>query len=247
MRRVWVLAAALCAVPARAGEPATAVDPRLYAEPSADTSPTGWACTVETLASGAECVFESEAPAAGDAARQAVENAAAAAKLGDGLCAKAARHPYDPIPDPDVLSACRRSFTERAMACGADGTRPLLDAEGRFGAEFRVCYAALGGVLARARTMASTAAPCCRCLVASRCVTSGERCNADAISQTLDGPVARCAEQSCFDSCRAQLPLPPPPPAPPQEARPPVPVVPRPVLLVPSVAPASPEMPCAKP
>jgi len=229
MKRLLVLAG-LGAALARAEDPVPAADPRLFAEPSADTSPTPYACTAETLAAGAKCIFESQAGPAADAARQAIENAQAAARLADGLCAKAARHPQEPIPDPEVLAACKRMFTERAMGCGADGTRPLVDSAGRFGEEFRVCYSAMGQVLARARTMAASSGPCCRCLVAARCIASGERCNQDALERTLEGPAARCAAESCADACRAQIPVSPgaagppsiaaPPPGPPMRAPP---------------------------
>jgi hypothetical protein len=214
MRTMLALAAMLCALAAHAEEPASAADPRLYAEPTADASATPFACTVQTLGAGARCMFESQAPAAGDAARQAVENAAAAAKLGDALCAKAARHPEDPVADPDVLAACKRSFAEKAMACGADGTRPLLDAEGRFAPEQRICYAALSDALARARTLASTAAPCCRCLAASGCVASGERCVAEARTRILGGAAAACASERCAEACSARIPAAAPPPEP---------------------------------
>ncbi len=216
MTRTMLLAALVAATAVRAEDPAPAADPHLFAAPSADATSTAWSCTVETLSAGAKCVFESQAAIAPDPARQAVENAAAAAKLADALCAKAARNPLEPIPDPSVLSVCRQSFAEKAMACGADGSRPLLDDQGRFGSEFRLCYAALGDVLARARTLAASAGPCCRCLVASKCVPSGERCNREALAGTLEGPAARCAADACAEACRAQIPVPPAPPAAPR-------------------------------
>ncbi len=244
MRLGVVVAAALAAGLAQGEEPVPAADPRLYAEPHADESPTPYACTIETLGAGAKCVFESTAPAAADPARQAVENAGAAARLADRLCQKAARHPLDPIPDPDVLAACKRAFADKAMVCGTDGTRPVLDAEGRFGTEFRLCYAALSDVLARARTSAGTSAPCCRCLVAEKCAASAERCNADALSSLLDGPAARCAEDRCREVCGAYVPLPPAQAGEPSIAAPP----PGPdVWRSPAHCRGSKEFPCAKP
>jgi hypothetical protein len=205
--RGLILTAVLAAAPlARGQEPKSAADPRLYAEPSADTSATGWACTAETLETGAECVFESQAGPAADPARQAIENAAAAARLGERLCRDASRHPWDPIPDPDVLAACRRIFAENAMACGAHGERALLDEAGRFGAEFRVCYAAMGEALSRARTMSRTSARCCRCLVGNKCLAAADRCNADAISRLLAGATAACAAERCPEACDARIP-----------------------------------------
>jgi hypothetical protein len=223
MRVGLAVAAALAAAVARGEEPRSAADPRLYAEPRADESPTPFACTVETLAAGSSCVFESAAPRAADPARQAVENAATAAKLADRLCPGASRHPDDPIPDPDVLAACKRSFAEKAMACGADGTRAVLDADGRFGGEFRTCYAALSGVLSRALTTARAAAPCCRCLVSEKCAPSADRCTGDALSRLLDGAAARCAEERCRDACRTYVAYPERPPGPPVDVAAPPP------------------------
>jgi hypothetical protein len=217
-RFLWVVGVA--AALARAEEPAPAADPRLFAEPSADASPTPFACTVETLSSGARCVFESRAERAADAGRQAVENAQVAARLVDGLCARAARHPHEPIPDPDVLATCKRSLSQKAMACGADGARPVLDADGRFGPEFRTCYSAMSEALARVRTMAGSSGPCCRCLAAARCVASGERCNQEALTRTLDGEAARCAAERCGEACGAQIPAPAAAPPAPRAERP---------------------------
>jgi hypothetical protein len=210
----FLLASALASATAVAEAPAPAADPRLFAAPNADPSASPYACTVETLERGTTCVFESQAAPVADAARQSVENAQAAGRLADRLCSKASRNPLEPIPDPDVLATCKRSFVEKAMACGVETTTPLLDADGRFGSEFRPCYAALADVLGRARVMAASSAPCCRCLAASRCLSSGEGCNARAFSRTLGGAASGCAAEHCNEPCRAYLPVAPPPPEP---------------------------------
>jgi hypothetical protein len=210
MSRLLLLAAlaALAAAAARAEEPVLSPDPRLFAEPTVDASPTPYACTVESLAAGTRCVFESEAGPAPEPVRQAVDNARAAAKLAASLCAAATRHPQEPIPDPEVLAACERAFTEKATACGADGARPLLDEGGRFAKEFRLCYAAMAEILARARLMAASSGPCCRCLLAARCVASAARCNAQPFAAGAGGA---CAVDSCREACGAFLPAAPPP------------------------------------
>ena len=234
---VFVAAALAAAAVARADESMSSADPRLFAEPRADESPSPYACTVDTLVSGTKCFFESTAPAAADPARQAVENAAAAARLADRACQHAARHPLEPIPDPEALASCKRSFAEKAAACGVDGSRPVLDAEGRFGGEFRLCYAALSEVLARAQTSARTSAPCCRCLVAEKCAASADRCSADGSTRLLDPAAARCAEERCRDTCRALVPAAAPPPETAGKAPPRGPA--------PCFDPLRPEMPCA--
>ncbi|HEY7724555.1 MAG TPA: hypothetical protein VH880_04430 [Anaeromyxobacteraceae bacterium] len=209
--RTHLLAAAACllAAAARADDP----DPRLYAPPRADTSATVYACTVETLISGRDCVFEGQAPPALEAVRQARENGRAAASLADRACGRAARLATESRPDGAVLSACRRDFGERAAGCAADGSAPLLDAEGRFGAGARACYAAMSQVLARTRLMASATGACCRCLAASGCVRSGEQCNR-ALARGAGAPSA-CMARSCAESCGAFLPAEPPPGPPP--------------------------------
>src|SRR5687768_10172541 len=53
-----VLLALLCSTPDAAG--ATLPPEALGAPPRADESPTAWACTIETLRAGRECVFEAE-------------------------------------------------------------------------------------------------------------------------------------------------------------------------------------------
>jgi len=111
-------------------------------------------------------------------------------------------------PDPMVLSACRREFEERAAGCAADGSAPLQDAEGRFGAAARPCYSSLSQVLARARTMAATTGACCRCLAGAGCARSGEACNR-TLASGGGGPQA-CMARSCALECRAFLPDEPP-------------------------------------
>ena len=58
MRSISLTLLALLGAAAAAQQP----DPHLYAPPSADRSPTSYACTVETLLTGADCVFEGQAP-----------------------------------------------------------------------------------------------------------------------------------------------------------------------------------------
>ncbi len=198
-----------------------------------DASPTPWSCTVDTLLSGDDCVFETEARASANPEQQALENARAAARLADRACARASRPALEPVADPSVLAACKKDFVERAMACGVDGTHPLLDGRGRFAPGMRICYYAMSEVLARAKFMAETSAGCCRCLVRSRCARSGEQCNRDVSRNELQG--SKCIEGPCSDACRSFVPEPGPPQPPPgadakcsdcpQQAPPPPPVI----------------------
>jgi hypothetical protein len=206
--RHLLAAASLLASAARAQDP----DPRLYAPPQADTSATVYACTVETLLSGRDCVFEGQAPPALEPARQAQENGRAAASLSDRACGRAARLAAEARPDRDVLAACKREFGERAAGCAADGSAPLLDAEGRFAAAARACYAAMSQVLARTRLMASATGACCRCLTSNGCARSAEQCNR-SLARGAGAPSA-CMARSCAESCGAFLPAEPPPETP---------------------------------
>jgi hypothetical protein len=197
-------------------EIAPAADPRLFADPSAQATPSDYACTAETLAADRPCTFESDAAPAADPARQADANVEAALRIGDALCPRAARHPLDRGPDPEALRLCKKAFAERAGACAGDGALPLLDAQGRFAPGSRGCYMALSEALGKTRTVISASIVCCRCLAASKCPGAGERCNEDALSHLLSGAALACAQQSCADACKARIPVPPaaaPPPA----------------------------------
>ncbi len=186
-----------------------AADPRLYAPPSTNQGATAFACSVETLVSSAECILESAAAAAADAKAQARDNQALAASLSGWACAFAARAPGEPAPDREVLARCEKAFKERALSCGADGARPLLDGRGLFAPEARSCYAGLSEVLAQTRTMAFTSAPCCRCLAAAGCPDAG-RCNRDLTSGPLPARLAACLKERCGEACRSFRADPPP-------------------------------------
>lgn len=202
----------LAAAPVRAQvpHPPPAADPRLYAPPSTRQDATAFACSAETLVSGADCILESESPAAAPSAAQEKDNLALAASLSAWACAAVARPPAAASADRDVQAQCEKAFKERALGCGAGGVRPLLDAQGRFAPEARACYAELGVVLASTRTQAAVTVPCCRCLAASRCLEAG-RCNADLLSGPLPAVAAACLRDACPAACRSFRPDPGPP------------------------------------
>lgn len=197
--------------PARAQvlHPPPAADPRLYAPPSARPEASGFACSAETLVSGVDCIMESDAPAATATAAQAQDNRAVAAALATWACAAVSRPTPEATADPSVQAQCERAFKERALECGAAGARPLLDAQGRFAPEARACYAALGLVLAAARTQAAVTVPCCRCLAAARCLEAA-RCNGDLLSWPLPARAAACLREACPTACRSFQPDPGP-------------------------------------
>lgn len=215
------LAVLLSAAAARAEapRPPPAADPRLYAPPSAREEATSFACSVETLVSGADCVLESDATPSTDTAAQAKDNQAVAASLSGWACAFAARAPGDPAADRGVMAQCERAFKARALGCGADGARALLDGRGLFAPEARGCYAALGEVLASARTMASVTVPCCRCLAEAKCLDA-DRCHKDLLGFSVPARAAACLQASCAAACRSFRPDPAPQPATPAATEP---------------------------
>ncbi len=195
--RIVAIAVLLYAA-ARAG--AGELDRRLAAPPQADSSPTGFACTVDTLISGADCVFEGDpnlAPAAGTTSWST-------ASASETLCAAASRPPSEARPDAGVRSACEADVSRSLERCARPGT-VLLDPGGRFLPSARACYAAIGNALARARTLAATVAPCCRCLAQAGC-GDAFTCVRRGLVGFLSGAEGNCAVRACHSSCGAYLP-----------------------------------------
>lgn len=193
--RIASLVGLLAVVSARAEQ----ADRRLSAPPTVDTSPTGYACTVETLLDGSTCVFESDAAPTGPEAQHR-----SMADLGEKICAAAARPPGEARPDPGVQAVCVAEVRKSVRRC-ADDKAPLLDGAGRFLPSARACYAALGDVLARARTLAATVAPCCRCLAEERC-GDARACVMGGLGKALSGAAGKCASRSCSVTCGPYIP-----------------------------------------
>ena len=184
----------------------------------ADPSPTGFSCTAETLLSDEECVFESEAGPVSDAtAAQAVANERLAAEIANKACRASARVGAELRPDEALLAICTEDAKAAVETCGIEGRYPLLDKEGRFAPQADGCYLALADTLRRTRFMASVTAPCCRCAVAAKCVSSAPACNRDLASPEPRLP--RCAQEACQSACSVFVTSPeekpePAPPAP---------------------------------
>lgn len=183
------------AADARAQQP----DRRLAAPPRADTSPTGYSCTVDTLISGADCVFEGNPTSRGPGVASR-----SLADAGSKLCSAAARPPGEARPDAGVRAACKAEVVRSLDRCGASQA-PLVDAGGRFLPSSRACYAALGNALARARTLAATVAPCCRCLAEARC-GDARACVKQGLGKVLSGAEGKCAARACSSECGPYLP-----------------------------------------
>lgn len=193
-------------------------DPSFRAEPQADESATGWACTAQTLLEDSLCAFESSAEEAKDIPKQVSNNLAVVAALANAACASAARLSGEPQPDKVLADLCIRDFKAAAQRCANEG-HPLVDSEGRFAQSAQECYREMAEVLRKVRLMASISARCCRCMAASSCGEAADRCNRALTSPTPRLPA--CAPAKCEAACShfvepaSQVepePRPPPPP-----------------------------------
>lgn len=128
----------------------------LEAPPVADESPTAWSCTVDTLRSGKECVFEAEVTSSGPNREQAANNVRLVQELGRTLCAEAARpRSSEGKADKTLAGACEKKYAAATERCGLEGTVSLIDAKGRFAPAARACYQGLATVLQETQATAA--------------------------------------------------------------------------------------------
>ncbi|WP_375759558.1 hypothetical protein [Corallococcus exercitus] len=179
----------------------------LGAPPLVDASPTAWACTIDTLRAGKECVFEAELPPPGAAnADQEASNVKLLKDASRALCSEAVSNARDGTPDPKLVAVCERKYADVVGRCGIDGNSPVVDAKGRFAPVARACYRALSTVLQDVQLMASVASSCCECAARSQCPGTGESCYA-AVSRQQAGPtMLACMDDRCHDACSMMLP-----------------------------------------
>ncbi|CAM3382694.1 hypothetical protein G4177_30090 [Corallococcus sp. ZKHCc1 1396] len=179
----------------------------LGAPPLVDASPTAWACTIDTLRAGKECVFEAELPPSG--APDASVESANIKLLQDAsraLCSEAISHARDGVADPKLVSVCERKYTTVVGRCGLEGQSPVVDAKGRFSPSARACYRALSSVLQEVQLMATVASSCCECSARSQCPGNGEACYADVSRQQAGPGALACLDERCRDACSMMLP-----------------------------------------
>lgn len=177
--------------------PATAARP-LNATVQPDRTPTAWACTVDTLISGKDCLFEASAEPVADRMAQKTENVRFAQKLAQTACARAVKPASGQQVDKPLGDLCQREFTAAAESCGVDGQSVLVDGQGRFAPSAIGCYRALADVLQRASLMGSVASGCCRCMISRGCA----KVNAPACYQNVSRGTATAAEKACMaDTC----------------------------------------------
>lgn len=169
----------------------------------ADSSPTAWSCTVETLNSTKDCVFESEVTRSTDLKSQEAENIRFARELAASACGRAVKSGLKK-GDAKLTDICQREFSAVAETCGLGGEWPLVDAKGRFAPAARACYIALSEVLQRASFSAATSSRCCQCLAAS-CRTPADRCYRDLSRATPDSSEQACMNGTCSEECATAI------------------------------------------
>jgi hypothetical protein len=179
----------------------------LGAPPVVNERPTAWACTVETLQAGSECVFEAEVARAAPNQAQAASNVRTLLEIGPALCTQAAKPPSGDTADRDLVSLCLRQYAEAAEgACGVEGTVPVIDARGRFAPGARSCYRRLSVVLQDTFTMATVASACCQCAARNGCPLPANRCHEDVARQKVGGAALACMANQCGEACSLVLP-----------------------------------------
>src|SRR5262249_17102316 len=151
----------------------------LNAPPKPDRSPTAWACTVDTLMSGKDCLFEASSDDVTDHAAQRAQNVKFARELAKAACAKAAKPAPGGSQDKALLDLCEKDFNGAADSCTLDGKAVLVDGQGRFSSTAQGCYRALSDVLQKAALMSSLASGCCRCMASRGCKVNAAACYAN--------------------------------------------------------------------
>jgi hypothetical protein len=206
---IAVLLLLLSAAP-QSGGAASLPAEALGAPPKADESPTAWACTVETLRAGKECVFEAEVSStrSTDVKAQEASNVRTLVDIGRTLCAKSARTASEAPVDPALVALCTRRFTDTAeLWCGLEGSGPVIDAKGRFAPGARACYRGLSEVLQDTSLKAAVASACCQCAEQRGCPVRGESCLDGVAEQRVAGAALACLMDKCGDACGLVAPV----------------------------------------
>lgn len=179
----------------------------LAAPPVVDESPTAWACTVDTLREGRECVFEAEPSTAPASAEQGTANVNTLKQAGPALCAEAAKPPSGGATDRALVVLCERMLTPAAEACHLDGAAPVVDKQGRFAPGARACYRGLSRVLQEVNLMAAVGSKCCPCAAKQGCAAvEGDRCYVGLAKQQTSPATLACMAERCSEACTLVVP-----------------------------------------
>lgn len=166
-----------------------------------DTSPTAWSCTVETLSTGKDCVFESTAEPAATPGAQEQENFKFVHELVQTACERASKRTEREPADPKLAAICVKQAKPATAACGIAGERPLVDAAGRFAPSARSCYLQLADALRHTTVMAQVSGACCRCMAAQKCAGTSDACYSDLARAEPSSAEQACMDHACSDVC----------------------------------------------
>lgn len=179
----------------------------LAAPPVVNEAPTAWACTVDTLREGRECIFESEPSSATPGAEQSSANVRTLKDAAPALCAEAARPPSGGNTDKVLVDMCSRMLTPATEACGLEGAVPVVDSKGRFAPQARSCYRGIARVLQDVNLMAAVGSSCCQCAAQRGCAgAGGDRCYADLSRQQSSPATLACMAERCSEACTLVVP-----------------------------------------
>ncbi len=111
------------------------------------TSPSEFACSIDTMLKGQACVFDAEAPSKAapvNVQAQSKENQKAAAQVVRQACQqhaqKTAKLSSGDKARPQAQAACEKAMAKHAIDCSLEGAEALLDAQGRFSSKAQACY-----------------------------------------------------------------------------------------------------------
>lgn len=113
-----------------------------------DETPTGSACSTETLRRSKACHFDARPAAAASEAdrdRQAKDNVDLAERIGRGICLQ--RNVAKTSDLTARVNACGTRVHAAAQECDLEGVEALIDTQGRFSTHAHGCYVSLAEAL----------------------------------------------------------------------------------------------------
>jgi hypothetical protein len=169
--------------------------------PAPAPTASAWACTRDTLLQGLPCTIEGRTAAQTASREQAQENQRQAHVLAEGLCGSFAR--MDTVdPEAALQRVCLARVDAAVRRCGGDGSRRLLDDNGRFNPGHARCYGALASMMSEMSDLEQLSSSCCAC-VADRCNANEGQCT-ERLAQGRDPDVASaCLTGVCASECAA--------------------------------------------
>lgn len=163
------------------------------------TVPTAWACTQKTLVDDVPCTVEGKTAPQAASKDGGKEQQRQAKLIADDACRALARS-GEPDEDKGLLNVCNTRMTVAIKKCGGDGTRRLLDDDGRFNPGHTRCYGALAAVVRDMTVLAETSSTCCEC-VADRCGGSADKCVERMGANAKPDASAQCLASTCSAEC----------------------------------------------